>query len=124
MARFLGAEGGFAEGDARELGHWLRDKNAPQQRPPTGGAGHGRPAGATNGREQMERRYTQGAGRRGEEAAQLRVRCKLVMAVREGMERFGRPWGELPRTLASWDVLVPGARELLGPDQDGLELVQ
>ena len=121
MARFLGEQAGFVEGDARELGHWLRDKNAPQQRAPVHGAGHGRPAGARNGRDNMERRYTQGAGRRGEEAAQLRVRCKLVQAVRDGMARFGRPWTELPRSLESWDVLVPGAQAQLGPDRLGPE---
>ena len=26
IARFLGSAGGFGEGDARALGHWLRDK--------------------------------------------------------------------------------------------------
>ena len=31
MARLVGSNGGpFLEHDARELGHWLRDKNAPQ----------------------------------------------------------------------------------------------
>ena len=67
-------------------------------------------------REDMERRYTQGAGRRGEEAEQLRVRCRLVQVVRDGLARFGRPWWELPRDLSSWDVLIPGAAARLGPD--------
>ena len=69
-----------------------------------------------NAREDMERRYTQGAGRRGEEAEQLRVRCRLVQAVRAGLARFGRPWWELPRDLSSWDTMVPGAAAQLGPD--------
>ena len=33
MARFAGERAGFTETDARELGHWLRDKNAPQADP-------------------------------------------------------------------------------------------
>lgn len=115
MARFLGEAGGFAEGDARALGHWLRDRNAPTEAPAARGGG-ARPAGGANAREHMERRYTQGVGRRREEAEQLRVRCRLVHAVRAGLERFGRPWWGLPRGLSSWDVLVPGAAERLGPD--------
>jgi hypothetical protein len=115
MARYVGADGGFAEGDARALGHWLRDRNAPAAAPVARGGG-ARPAGAANAREDMERRYTQGAGRRGEEAEQLRVRCRLVQVVRDGLARFGRPWWELPRDLSSWDVLIPGAAARLGPD--------
>ena len=115
MARFLGEACGFAEGDARALGHWLRDRNAPAEAPAARGGG-ARPVGGANAREDMERRYTQGAGRRGEEAEQLRVRCRLVQAVRAGLTRFGRPWWELPRDLSSWDALVPGAAAQLGPD--------
>ena len=115
MARFLGDACGFAEGDARALGHWLRDRNAPAEAPAARGGG-ARPVGGANAREDMERRYTQGAGRRGEEAEQLRVRCRLVQAVRAGLARFGRPWWELPRDLSSWDALVPGAAAQLGPD--------
>lgn len=104
MIRYMGVEGGFTEGDARAQGHWLRDKNAPQEAPQRGQAA--RPAGAGNAREQMERRYTQGEGRMGERAEQLRVRVKLIMAVREALERFGRPWIELPRDLSSWEILL------------------
>ena len=120
LIRFLGAEFGFHEGDARAVGHWLRDKNAPapggRQRP-NAPRGHGRPAGIGNEREHMERRYSQGAGRRGEEAEQLRVRCRLVQVVREGLERFGRHWTHLPRSLDSWDVLLPGAGAHLGANE-------
>ena len=117
LIRFLGADFGFQEGDARAVGHWLRDKNAPApggRERPNAPRGHGRPAGVANEREHMERRYSQGAGRRGEEAEQLRVRCRLVQVVREGLARFGRHWVYLPRSLESWDVLLPGAAARLG----------
>ena len=80
LIRFLGADCGFQEGDARAVGHWLRDKNAPApggRERPHAARGHGRPAGVANEREHMDRRYSQGAGRRGEEAEQLSVRCRL-----------------------------------------------
>ena len=79
--RFLGAEMGFQEGDARAVGHWLRDRNAPApegRQQPHVAHGHGRPAGVRNQRDEMERRYSQGVGCRGEEAEQLRVRCRIV----------------------------------------------
>ena len=106
MARFMGEAGGFTEGDARALGHWLRDRNAPQEAARPGQ--RARPAGALNAREEMERRYTQGAGRLGERAEQMRVRLKVIMAVRESLAAFGRPWTELPRSLQSWDILPGG----------------
>ena len=121
LVRFLGAELGFRDGDARAVGHWLRDRNAPApegRQPPHAARGQGRPAGVRNQRDEMERRYSQGVGRRGEEAEQLRVRCRLVQVVREGLERFGRPWTELPRSLASWDALIPGAAAHLGPNNE------
>jgi hypothetical protein len=117
LIRFLGADCGFREGDARAVGHWLRDRNAPApggRERPNAARGHGRPAGVANEREHMERRYSQGAGRRGEEAEQLRIRCRLVQVVREGLARFGRHWVQLPRSLESWDVLLPGAGAHLG----------
>ena len=116
MARFIGSELGFDDADARMLGHWRRDKEAQQPAAAARGGQRGRPAGAPNARGDMERRYTQGAGRRGEEAEQLRVRARLVQAVRDGLSRFGSDWWLLPRDLTSWDSLLPGARVRLGPD--------
>ena len=60
LVRFLGAELGFRDGDARAVGHWLRDRNAPApegRQPPHAARGHGRPAGVRNQRDEMERRY-------------------------------------------------------------------
>ena len=88
LVNFLGAELGFQEGDARAVGHGLRDRNAPAaegHQQPHAARGHGRPAGVRNQRDEMERCYSQGVGRRGEEAEQLRVRCRLVQVVREGL---------------------------------------
>ena len=65
---------------------------------------------------EIERQVLRQRLSRGEEAEQLRVRCRLVQAVRAGLERFGRPWWELPRDLSSWDTLVPGAAAQLGHD--------
>lgn len=106
MVRFMGTEGGFSEGDARAAGHWLRDRHAHQDAPQPGQRAV--PTGARNARHEMERRYTQGAGRRGERAEQLRVRVRLVAAVREALQRFGAEWTLLPRNLASWDILLHG----------------
>ena len=113
MARFLGEAGGFADADSRRLGHWRRDKNAAHELP--GPGARTAPPGAPNARATMEHRYTQGVGRRGEEAEQLRVRSRLVQAVRDGLARWGKPWHiTLPRDLSSWVALLPGAGAALG----------
>ena len=54
----------------------------------------------------MSLRYTQGGGRRGERQEQLEVRARLVDAWRDALERFGRPWTELPAGTADWDILL------------------
>ena len=59
-----------------------------------------------NSRDEMQRRYSQGTGRRGERQEQLRVREKLGQAVRDAIEKFGRPWTALPRGRADWDILL------------------
>ena len=108
MARTLNAFGlDFAEHDARALGHWLRDKNAPQPDPrrvpgaPTRNQADGQPIA----RGAMNFRYTQGQGRRGEREEQLDVRARLVEAVERALGRSPQAWWELPKTLDSWDVL-------------------
>ena len=107
MARFIGWRGGFVETDARELGHWLRDKKAPQPDPRQvpGAPQRGQPDGQPCARGGMSLRYSQGKGRRGEREVQLDVRERLVDAVRVGLEAWGRPWRELPPGNADWDIL-------------------
>ena len=116
MCRFAGERAGFTETDAREAGHWLRDKNAPQADPrrvpgaPTRGMPDGRPCS----RGSMSLRYSQGNGRRGEREAQLDVRARLIELVRKGLALWGRPWQELPPGTDDWEVLRPvwdGQRE-------------
>lgn len=107
MARFIGTRGGFCETDARELGHWLRDKNAPQPDPRRvpGAPTRGQPDGQPCARGAMQLRYSQGQGRRGEREAQLDVRARLLDAVRRGLEVWGQPWQSLPPGNTDWDVL-------------------
>ena len=85
-------------------GHWLRDRAAAQDDPRPGQRGQAH--GATNSRDDMQHHYTQGSGRRGERQEQLRVLEKLGHAVREALQRFGRPWYELPKAHADWDILL------------------
>ena len=105
LIRFMGARRGFGGTDSRAAGHWLRDRREPQQAPPPGGNGRGIPVGARNARGEMERRYTSGPGRRGEQEEQLDVRGRLVDAVAISLRESAVPWYELPRSLESWDVL-------------------
>ena len=111
LVRFAASVGqpGWSEPDARAMGHWLRDKNAPQPDPRAakGDAHANKHSGQKNARGIMTHRYAQGSGRRGERSEQLRVRSRLVAMVRDALERFGRPWTELPAGLADWDVLAP-----------------
>ena len=112
MARFMGSAGlPFVENDARELGHWLRDKNAPQhQQDPRmvpGAPSRGQAPGAPVARGAMSLHYTSGPNRLGERAAQLSVRVRLIEAVRAALTRHGGPWWTIPASLESWDILVP-----------------
>lgn len=113
MLRFLKSEHGFSYDDIRAVGHWLRDRRAePAVQEDAHGRGHGRPAGAANGRQVMGHRYSQGDGRRGERAEQLDVRGRLNGVVRAGLAACSSPWHALPRTLDSWDVLVSAPPEV------------
>ena len=110
MARFVGRRGGFDETDARELGHWLRDKNAPQpdpRRAADGKPARGIPAGKPCSRGSMSLRYSQGDGRRGEREAQLDVRARLVDMVQRALAIWARPWQELPAGTEDWEILRP-----------------
>ena len=112
MARLIGSNGGpFVEEDARELGHWLRDKNAPQHqqdpRKVPGAPVRGQADGAPIARGVMSLHYSSGEGRRGERGAQLAVRVRLNDWVQVALATCGRPWMALPATLDSWDVLIP-----------------
>ena len=57
----------------------------------------------------MTLRYSSGSGRRGERHEQLSLRARVIDIVRDSLRRFGRPWQELPRGLASWDILPHAA---------------
>ena len=97
----------FAETDARELGHWLRDRNAPQPDPrmvPGAPARNARD-GAPVARGGMSLHYSSGAGRRGERHAQLELRARVVAAVRQALARLDVVWYALPRGTDDWDIL-------------------
>ena len=112
MARFLG----FPEHEARQLGHWLRDRNAASAEPQAapGVHGTGRATGALNVRGTMIIRYTQGANRLGERAEQLAVRTKLVRFVRSVLQRKGflPDWSSLPPGIDDWSVLDSSPAEI------------
>ena len=97
----------FREEDARAMGHWLRDKNAPQ---PDARMVPGAPArnardGAPVARGGMTFRYSSGSGRRGERHEQLEVRSRVVAAVRRALAQFAAPWWTLPRGTDDWDIV-------------------
>ncbi|KAL3917143.1 MAG: hypothetical protein SGPRY_006521 [Prymnesium sp.] len=96
----LGEQVAFDERDARAIGHWLRGKSAPAEVLPSG-QGDPRRAGAPNQRLAMNFRYSQGRGRRGGRQEQLQLRWRLISHVRLALQRYGRPWWTLPRSLAS-----------------------
>jgi hypothetical protein len=86
MARFVGSNGApFQEEDARELGHWLRDRNAPQgqadPRQVPGAPSRNQREGQPVARGGMSLHYSSGSGRRGERGAQLAVRARLNIRI-------------------------------------------
>lgn len=108
MSRFMRARGyEYSEPDARSLGHWLVDRNAPQPDPRRvpGAPRRNQADGAPVARGGMSFRYTQGGGRRGEREEQLDVRSRLALDVRAAIARTGRSWLELPLGTADWDIL-------------------
>ena len=109
MIRFIGERGGFSDADARAIGHWLRDKNAPAD--PVIVEGPKRPrvrSGAENEREAMNRRYSQGPGRLGQREEQISLRLRFALYVRRALESLEGPWwSALPKTLESWEILRP-----------------
>ena len=107
MARFAGQRAGFNETDAREFGHWLRDKNAPQADPRRvpGAPTRGQPDGKPCSRGSMSLRYSQGQKRRGEREAQLDVRARMISLVRVALELWGKPWWKLPPGTDDWEIL-------------------
>ena len=108
LVRFLGSSTGlseaFSEIDARRIGHWLRDRSAPEETVTRVGR---HVAGATNQRGEMGFRYTQGVGRIGERREQLVLRARLVHVVRRALVRFGPSWLALPRDNSAWETLFP-----------------
>ena len=101
----------YCESDARAMGHWLRDKNAPQEDPRKvpGGPRRGISDGAPVVRGAMAFRYTSGPGRRGEREEQLFVRARFVADVRAALRACAGGWWSLPKNTDSWDVLRPGS---------------
>ena len=55
----------------------------------------------------MNRRYSQGSGRVGERREQLSLRSRVNDHVKFALGAFGAEWTTLPRSLASWDILIP-----------------
>lgn len=117
LIRFMGACGlPFTETDARAMGHWLRDRNAPQhvksQGDRAGAPKQATAAGAPAARGAMTMLYSSGSNRRGEREEQLELRARVIDTVRAALEQFGRPWTDLPAGTGDWDVLrgAPGAR--------------
>ena len=62
--------------------------------------------GAPSLRQAMSRLYTSGKGRRGEREAQLEVRSRLVVLVRDAIEARADHWTTLPPGRDDWDVVV------------------
>ena len=108
LVRFLGSSTGlsevFSEIDARRIGHWLRDRSAPEETVSRVGR---HVTGATNQCGEMGFRYTQGVGRIGERREQMVLRARLVHVVRRALVKFGPSWLELPRDNSAWEVLFP-----------------
>ena len=112
MVRFMGAHSmPWGEEDARALGHWLRDKNAPQHQrdlslPPSQQSQAMAP-GAPAARGGMTRLYSSGSNRKGEREEQLKVRERFVAAVQAAVARHvesGAPW---PAGTDDWYLLIP-----------------
>ena len=112
LVRFLSSSTGlseaFSEIDARRIGHWLRDRAAPEETVSRVGR---HVTGATNQRGEMGFRYTQGVGRIGERREQMVLRARLVHVVRRALVKFGPSWLELPRDNSAWEVLFPARIE-------------
>jgi len=115
MVRTMIHVGGYeyCEADARAMGHWLRDKNAPQEDPRKvpGAPRRGQADGAPVVRGAMNFRYTSGVGRRGERQEQLAVRGRFVADMRRTLERADGGWWRLPKTVDSWDVFQTSGAE-------------
>jgi len=107
MCRFMGERAGFSTTDAREAGHWLRDRNAaqPDPRRVPGAPTRGAPDGAPCSRGEMSLRYSQGGLRRGERETQLDLRARIVAAVQRALARWGKGWKALPAGTDDWEIL-------------------
>jgi hypothetical protein len=109
----------WSEPDARALGHWLRDRNAPKHEKSQADRVGARPQatapGAPAARGAMTLLYSSGENRRGERSEQIELRTRFVAAVRSALAAFGRPWTELPSGTDDWSVLrmIPGARSAI-----------
>ena len=118
---------GFDEADARALGHWLRDANAPdaeaedraRKKPrgqrTTGGQGRAAsdPTIAPGGPArigEMSLRYTQGSSREGERATQLRLRARLAEWTSRALANWchvhSTTWLSLPKGRADIQILI------------------
>jgi hypothetical protein len=100
---------GFTERDCNQIGNWRRDKNGQpsSEAPPRRGQEPAVPAGAPDASDGMQIRYSSGFGRMGNDAAQLRVRSRLVRTVAAAIRHRG-DWKQLPAGgCDSWYALFP-----------------
>ena len=102
-ARHLPASWPFTEEDVRELGHWLRDRSGKVADAADQSLAR---KGAPSLRQAMSRLYTSGNGRRGEREAQLEVRSRMVVLVRDAIAAFDGHWTTLPPGRDDWDVVM------------------
>ena len=111
----------FSAQDENEICHWRRRARAQAsdgelalddsvahlaRRGQRGGAPRAAAPPATAAEDlSMRVRYTSGSNREGRRRAQLRVRRKLINAVRRGLHRFGKHWSELSGDRSDYDIL-------------------
>ena len=97
---------GFTRAEVRMLGHWLRDKNAPDDPAPPRGARPAQPPGGAQQRQEMLDAYTRGAGRLGERTEQITVRRRIVAFIRAALTGAGCDWRTLKGDITDWSVVV------------------
>jgi hypothetical protein len=99
---------GFGRYDCRVMGHWRRDKNAPDDAPPQArGSAPAAPPGAASRRDEMEDLYARGEGRTGERLEQLRVRGRAFRFFQAAMRAVTFDWRSLACDASDWRRVLP-----------------